>query len=89
MGAGVEAGAEEAQQQRQSPLQELEPSVMTDGAAAATSATDRWVMAVERPTGDGTIPGGGSGAGTVAATLTKGQQDHLVVGSFSPGSLQQ
>ena len=89
MGAGVGAVAEETQQQRQSPQQELEPSVMTDGVAAATSATDRWMPAAERPTGDGTIPGGGSGAGTVAATFTRGQQDHLVVRSSSPGPLQQ
>ena len=89
MGAGVGAGAEETQQQRQSPQQELEPLVLTDGAAAATSATDRWIPATERPTGDGTIPGGGSGAGTVAATSTRRQQDHLVVRSSSPGPLQQ
>ena len=89
MGAGVGAGAEETQQQRQSPQQELEPSVLTDGAAAATSATDWWIPAAERPTGDGTIPGGGSGAGTVAATSPRGQQDHLVVRSSSPGPLQQ
>ena len=66
MGAGVGAGAEETQQQRQSPQYELEPSGVIDGAAAATSATDRLIPAAERPTGDGTIPGGGSGAGTVA-----------------------
>ena len=89
MGAGVGAGAEETQQQRQSPQQELEPSVLTDGAAAATSAADRWIPAAERPTGDGTIPGGGSGAGTVAATSTRGQQDHLVGRSSLPGPLQQ
>ena len=89
MGAGVGAGAEETQQQRQSPQQELEPSVLTDGAAAATSATDRWIPAAERPTGDGTIPGGGSGAGTVVATSTRGQQDHLVVRSSLPGPLQR
>ena len=84
MEAGVGAGAEETQQQRQSPPKELEPSVLTDGAAAATSATDRWIPAAERPTGDGTIPGEGSGAGTVAATPTRGQQGHLVVRSSSP-----
>ena len=89
MGAGVGAGAEETQQQRQSPQQELEPSVLTDEAAAATSAADRWIPAAERPTGDGTIPGGGSGAGTVAATSTRGQQDHLVGRSSLPGPLQQ
>ena len=89
MGAEVGTGAEETQQQRQSPQQELEPSVVTDGAAAATSATDLWISAVERPTGDGTIPGRGSGAGTVTATFTRGQQDHLVVRSSSPGPLQQ
>ena len=89
MGAGVGAGAEETQQQRQSPQQELEPSVVTDGAAAATSATGRWIPAAERPTGDGTVPGGGSGVGTVAATFTRGQQNHLVVRWCSPGPLQQ
>ena len=89
MGAGVGTGTEETQQQRQSRQQELEPSVMTDGATAATSATDRWIPAAERPTGDGTLPGGGSGAGTVAATFTRGQQNHLVVRSSSPGPLQQ
>ena len=88
MGAGVGAGAEETQQQRQSPQQELEPSVMTEGAAAATSAMDRWIPAAEEPTGDGTIPGGGSGAETVAATFTRGQQEHLVVPLSSPGPLQ-
>ena len=61
----------------------------TDGAAAATSATDRRIPEAERPTSDGTIPGGGSGAGTVAASFTKGQQDHLVVRSSLPGPLQQ
>ena len=81
--------AEEIQQQWQSPQQELEPSVLTDGAAAATSATDRGIPAAGRPTGDGTIPGGGSGVGTVAATSTRRQQDHLVVRSSSPGPLQQ
>ena len=89
MGAGVGAGAEETQQQRQSPQQELEPSVLTDGAAAATSAADRWIPVAERSTGDETISGGGSGAGTVAASSTRGQQDHLMVRSPSPGSLQQ
>ena len=89
MGAGVGAGAEETQQHRQSPQQELEPSVLTDGAAAVTSATDRWIPGAERPTGDGIIPGGGSGAGTVAATSTRGQKDHLVVRSSLPGPLQQ
>ena len=89
MAAGVGEGAEETQQKRQSPQQELEPSVVTDGAAAATSATDRWIPAAERPTGDGTIPGGGSGAGTVVVTFTREQQDHLVVRSSSPGPLQQ
>ena len=98
MGAGVGAVAEKIQHQRQSPQQELEPSVVTDGlepsvvtdgAAAATSATDRWIPAAERSTGGGTISGGGSGAGTVAESFTKGQQDHLVVRSSSPGPLQQ
>ena len=89
MGAGVRAVAEKTQQQRQLPQQELEPSAVTDGAAAATSATDRWIPAAEGPTGDGTIPGGGSGAGTVAASFTRGQQDHLVVRSSLPGPLQQ
>ena len=89
MGAGVGEVAEKTQQQRQSQQQELEPSVVTDGAAAATSAMDRWIPAAERPTGDETIPGGGSGAGTVAATSTRGQQDHLVVRLSSPGPLQQ
>ena len=89
MGAGVGAGAEEIQQQRQSPQQELEPTVVTDGAAAVTSAMDRWILAAEGTTGDGTIPGGGSGAGKVAVTFTRGQQDHLVVRSSSPGPLQQ
>ena len=89
MGAGVGAGAEETQQQRQSPQQELEPSVVNDGAAASTSATDRWIPAAGRPTGDGTIPSGGSGAGTAAATFTRGQKDHLVARSSSPGPLQQ
>ena len=88
-GGGVGAVAEKTQQQRQSPQQELEPSMVTDGAAAATSATDRWIPAAERSTGDGTISGGGSGAGTVAASFTRGQQDHLVVRSSSPGPLQQ
>ena len=69
MGAGVGAGAEETQQQRQSPQQELEPSVVTEGAVAVTSAIGRWILAAEGPSADGTIPGGGSGAGTVAATL--------------------
>ena len=50
---------------------------------------DRWIQAAGGPTDDGTIPGGGSGAGTVAATFTRGQQDHLVVPSSSPGPLQQ
>ena len=63
--------------------------MVTDGAAAATSATDRWIPAAERPTGDGTISGGGSETGTVAATFTRGQQDHLVVRSSSPRPLQQ
>ena len=87
-GGGVGAVAEKIQQQWQSPQQELEPSVVTDGAAAATSATDRWIPAAERSTGDGTTSGGGSGAGTVAASFTRGQQDHLVVRSSSPGPLQ-
>ena len=89
MGAGVRAVAEKTQQQRQPPQQELEPPVVTDGAAAVTSATDRWIPAAERPTGDEAIPGGGSGAGTVAASFTRGQQDHLVVRSSLPGPLQQ
>ena len=89
MGAVVGAVAEKTQQQRQSPQQELEPSVVTDGVTAATSATDRWIPAAERPTGDGTISGGGSGVETVAATFTRGQQNHLVVRSSSPGPLQQ
>ena len=89
MGAGVGAVAEKTQHQRQSPQQELESSVVTDGAGAATSATDRWIPAAERSTGDETISGGGSGAGTVAASSTRGQQDHLVVRSPSPGPLQQ
>ena len=89
MGAGVGAAAEKTQHQRQSPQQELEPSVVTDGAGAATSATDQWIPAAERSTGDETISGGGSGAGTVAASSTRGQQDHLVVRSPSPGPLQQ
>ena len=89
MGARVGAVAEKTQQQRQSPQQELEPSMVTDGAAAATSSTDSWIPAAERSTGDGTISGGGFGAGTVAASFTKGQQDHLVVRSSSPGPLQQ
>ena len=89
MGAGGGAGEEETQQQRQLPQQELEPSMVTEGAAAATSAMDQSIPAAEGPTGDGTIPGGRSGAGTVAATFTRGQQDHLVVPSFSPGPLQQ
>ena len=63
--------------------------MVTDGAAAAISDTDRWIPAAERPTGDGTIPGGGPGAGTVAATFTRGHQDHLVVRSSLPGLLQQ
>ena len=62
---------------------------MTDRAVAATSAMDQWIPAVEGSTGDGTIPGEGSGAGTVVATFTRGQQDHLVVPSSSPGPLQQ
>ena len=62
---------------------------MTEGAAAATSAMDRCIPAAEGPTGDGTIPRGRSGAGTVAATFTRGQQDHLVVPSSSSGPLQQ
>ena len=89
MGAGVGAGAEETKKQRQSPQHELEPSVVFEGVAAATSAIDRWIPAAEGPTGDGTIPGGGSGAGTVATTFTRGQQEHLVVPSSSPGPLQQ
>ena len=89
MGAGVGAGAEETQQQQQSPQQKLEPSVVTEGAAAATSAMDRWIPAAERPTGNGTIPGGGSGAGTVATTFTRGQQEHLVIPLSSPEPLQQ
>ena len=63
--------------------------MVTKGAAAATSAMDQCIPAAEGPTGDGTIPGGRPGAGTVAATLTRGQQDHLAVPSFSPGPLQQ
>ena len=62
---------------------------MADGAAAATSVMDRWIPAAKGPTGDGTIPGGGSGAGTVATTFTRGKQDHLVVRSSSSGPLQQ
>ena len=62
---------------------------MTAGAVAAASAMDRWIPVAEGPTCDGTIPGGGSGAGTVAATFTRGQQEHLVVPSSSPGPLQQ
>ena len=89
MRAGVGAGVEKTQQQRQSPQQELEPSVVTEGVASAASAMDRWIPAAEGPTGDGTIPGGGSGARTVAATFTRGQQKHLVVPSSSPGPLQQ
>ena len=89
LGSRVGVGAEETQQKRQSPQQELEPSVVTDGAAAATLAMDRWIPAAEGPTGDGTIPGGGSGAGKVAATFTRGQQGHLVVPSSLPGPLQQ
>ena len=38
---------------------------------------------------NGTIPGGGFGAETVAAILTRGQQEHLVVLLSSPGPLQQ
>ena len=56
---------------------------------AVTSAMERWIPAAEGPTGDGTIPGGGSGAGTVATTFTRGQQEHLVVPSSSPRLLQQ
>ena len=41
MGAGIGAGAEETQQQRELPQHELEPSVVTKGVAAATSAMDR------------------------------------------------
>ena len=89
MGAGVEAVVEKTQHQRQSPQQELEPSVVTDEAAAATSATDQWMSAAEMSIGDGTISAGGSGAGTVASSFTRGQQDHLVVRSSSPGPLQQ
>ena len=89
MGAGVGAGAEETQQQRQFLQQELKPSVATEGAAAATSAMDRYIPAAEGPTGDGTIPGGRSETGTVAATFPREQQEHLVVPSFSPGPLQQ
>ena len=81
MGAEVGAGAEETQQQRHMPQQELEPSVVTEGAAAATSAMDGCIPAAEWPTGDGTIPGERFGAGTVAATFTRGQQDHLVMPS--------
>ena len=58
MGAGVGAEVEETQQQRQLPQQEREPSVVTEGAAAATSAMDRCIPAAEGPTGDRTIPGG-------------------------------
>ena len=89
MGAGVGARAEETQQQQQSPQQEPEPSVVTEGAAAATSAMDRWILAAEGPTGDGAIPGGGSGAGTMGATFTRWQQEHLVVPSSWSGPLQQ
>ena len=89
MGARVGAVEEKTQHQRQSPQQELGPSVVTDEAGAATSATDRWIPAAERSTGDETISGGGSGVGTVAASSTRGQQDHKVVRSPSPGPLQQ
>ena len=84
MGAVVLAVTEKTQHQRQSPQQELEPSVVTDGAGAANSATDQLIPAAERSTGDETISGGGSGAGTVTASSTRGQQDHLVVRSPSP-----
>ena len=63
--------------------------MVTDEAAAATSATDRWIPAAEKSTSDGTISAGGSGAGTAAASFTRGQQDHLVVRSSSPEPLQQ
>ena len=89
IGAGVGAVADKTQHQRQPPQQELEPSVVTDEAAAATSATDRWIPAAESSTGDGTISAGGSRAGTMVASFTRGQQDHLVVWSSSPGPLQQ
>ena len=89
MVAGVGAGAEKTQQQRQSLQKKLEPSVVTDGPAAVTSAMNRWIPAAQGPTGDRTIPGGGSRAGKVAATFTRGQQDHLVVPSSLPGPLQQ
>ena len=89
MGAGVGAEAKDTQQQRQLPQHELEPWVVTEGAAAATSVMNRWIPKAERPTGDGTMPGRGFGAGTVAAAFTRGQQEHLVVPSSSPGPLQQ
>ena len=63
--------------------------MLTDGAAAATSATDRWIPAAKRSTGDGTISARGSGAGTVTASFTRGQQDHLMVRSSLLGPLQQ
>ena len=63
--------------------------MVTEGAAAATSAMDRWILSAGGPTGDGTIPGGGSGAGTVTATFTRGKQEHLVVPSSSPRPLPQ
>ena len=63
--------------------------MVTEGAAAATSAIDRWILAAEGPTGDGTIPGGGYGAGTMVATFTRGKQEHLVVPSSWSGPLQQ
>ena len=53
-----------------------------------TSAMDRWIPAAEGPTGDRTIPAGGSGAEVVASIFTRGQQDHLVVRSFSTGPLK-
>ena len=74
MGAGVVAVAEKTQHQRQSPQQELEPASDT----GSRKVHRRWNHFRR-----------GSGAGTVAASFTRGQQDHLVVRSSSPGPLQQ
>ena len=68
MGAGVGAVAEKTRHQRQSPQQELEPSVVTDGAGAATSATDRWIPVEKGPPAMKPFPAGvcrGNGGGVI------------------------
>ena len=72
MGAGVGAVAEKTQHQRQSPQQELEPSVVTDGVGAATSATYWWIPAAETSTGDETISVRGVWSGNGGGVIHEG-----------------